>query len=216
MKRHALNNAGFTLLEVLFSLAIFLMLSGGIFAAVSVSTRVSADLTLARLEDERADALQRFLRQLFVNLPGTAQFELRVRSAGKGGGGQELLVTSAPEFANFSSQSIPSGGLALGTTSGEYGTQVFSLANFDDTTSPEDRDRQLRGAAWIGLLPDVTAVRWRFAADENSGWQETWDYTKGRPGLVELDITMTDGNHQLWHFLVPKVQSQLSSQGAKR
>jgi len=213
MKRRAWNNGGFTLLEVLFSLAIFLMLAGGIFAAVSVSTRVSADLTLARLEDERADALQRFLRQLFVNLPSTAQFELRTQSSEKGGSGQELLVSSAPEFANFSAQSITSGGLALGTIASAAGPMAFALANFDDAASPEERDRQLRGPIWIGLLPDVSAVRWRFAANENSGWQETWDQTKGRPGLAELEITLNDGGRRQWQFLIPPVKA--SSAGGR-
>ncbi len=211
MKRRPLNNAGFTLLEVLMALAIFLMLAGGIFAAVSVSTRVSADLTLARLEDERSDALQRFLRQLFVNLPGTARFELRMQK----GGGQELLVTSAPEFANFSAQSVPAGGVALGAVAGDAGAPVFSLANFDETASPEDRDHQLRDAAWIGLLPDVTAVRWRFAADEGSGWQETWDQGKGRPGLAEIEITMSDGGSRQWQFLIPKVSASAAGGSAK-
>lgn len=204
MKRSMRDIKGFTLLEVLLSLAIFLLLAGGIFAAVSVSTRVSTDLTVARLDGERLDAMQGFLRRMFSNVPGTARFELRVRQHERGESGVELLVGGAPEFTCFS-QALPSGGVAISAQPDARGAYRFSLANYDDTASEVERDRQLRQADWIGMLPDVKAVRWRFASNEGRGWRETWKPGDGRPGLAELEITLSSGDKALWQFFIPAV-----------
>jgi prepilin-type N-terminal cleavage/methylation domain-containing protein len=195
----------FTLLEVLMAVTIFLLLAGGIFAAVSTATRTATDLTLARLQSERIDGLHRFLSHLCANLPATSTVELRVDSSREKSGSPELLISPAPAFTDFSS-SHRSGGLVLGLTKNEQGVVSFSAANFDASLSGPDRDKDILRAPWIFLLPDVVRTRWRFQSQEQAGWQETWAPGQGRPVLAEFELVLSDGSTELWQFAIPRIQ----------
>lgn len=207
------KNTAFTLLEVLLSVAIFLLLAGGIFAAVSVTMKAANEITLTRLESERIDAFQRFVRVLFSNLPGRARAELRVRQWEGKGSVVELLLAPAPEFADFSRNAAETGGIALSAVPDGSGFFTLSLKNFGSELSPEDRDRQLRGPGWIALLPGVQEIRWRFASSNMPGLQETWDANNGRPALADLELTLADGSRKHLQCLIPEVQP-ISAQAA--
>ncbi len=196
----------FTLLEVLLAVTIFLLLAGGIFAAVTVSIKASGEIVRIGQEAERLDALQRFLRQIFSNLPGTARIELRVRPVSGRGNAVELLLWPVPEFASFSQNARETGGLALGALPDGSGMFTLSLTNFGAELSADNRDKQMQGAAWTAMLPGIREVQWRFAAAETNGLQETWDPSNGRPGLANLEITMADGTEKHWQFLIPALQ----------
>ena len=207
MKKQS-RDFGFTLLEVLLSVAIFLLLAGGIFTAVSVTMTASGEITLARLESERLDALQRFLRTLFSNLPGPAQIELRVRPGAGRGNVVELLLAPTPDFVNFSRHAEESGGIVLSALPDESGRFTLAFKNFGAELSPQDRDRQLSGPGWIALLPGIREVRWRFSSSNDKGFQETWDAANGRPALAELDLRLADGSRRTFQCLIPHVQPQ--------
>jgi len=207
---------GFTLLEVLLSVSIFLLLAGGIFTAVTVTTKASAEVALVRRETERFDALQRFLRQVFSNLPASTQLELRVRPVPSLGRAVEVLIAPAPEFADLSAPTEQAGDLALGAIPDGTGALTFSLTNFNGTLSTTERDRQLENASWIPLLPGVADFRWRFAGTETSGLQETWEPANGRPALADLVVTMTDGTIKHWQFLIPELARPTSETSAHR
>lgn len=196
---------GFTLLEVLLSVSIFLLLAGGIFTSVAVTTKASVEVAIVRRETERFDALQRFLRQVFSNLPVTTQLELRVRQIPSLGRAVEVLIAPAPEFSNFSASTDLAGALALGAIPDRTGALTFSLTNFKGTLSAVERDRQLANASWIPMLTGVADFRWRFAGSEPSGLQETWEPANGRPALADLVIVMTDGSEKHWQFLIPEL-----------
>ena len=197
---------GFTLLEVLLSTAIFVLLAGGIFTAVSVSLTASSAVTLARWDSERLDAMQRLLQKLFSSTPANSRFELRVRSvAGKTT--PELLLSEAPAWAAFTRASGERG-IAICSLPEAGGSTVLSVANFNSEESTDRRDAKLQEAAWMKLLPNVRGVRWRFAkADSTGGLQETWEAGEGRPAMVNLEFQMTDGSSHSWFFDVPRLQA---------
>ena len=198
------------------AVTIFLLLAGGIFAAVSTASRTAADLTLSRLQSERLDALHRFLSHLWANLPTTATLELRIDSKRLKAGSAELLISPAPSFADFAS-ATRSGGLALGL-SADSGSPTFSAANFDAALSGSSRDEDLLHSPWIPLLPEVTAIRWRFQPEGQAGWQEVWRPENGRPVLADLEIGLSDGSSEQWLFVIPRLQkiSQASGEGSSQ
>jgi len=207
VRTHGTLSRAFTLLEVLLSVTIFLLLAGGIFAAVTVTMKASSEVALVRLESERLDALQRFLRHVFSNLPGETRLELRIRQWKSRGDVVELLFAPAPEFASFSQNANESGGLVLGAMPDGSGAFTFSLANYGAEGSADVRDKQLQDAAWTAMLPGVRKIRWRFAGSETTGLQETWLPANGRPGLADLEITLADGSAKHWQFLIPEIVS---------
>lgn len=201
-----MRRAGFTLLEVLLSTAIFVLLAGGIFTAVSVSLTASSAVTLARWDSERLDAMQRLLQKLFSSLPANSRFELRARSMG-GKTAAELLISEAPAWAAFTRSSGERGIAICGLPDGS-GSTMLSVANFNAEESTDRRDAKLQDAAWMKLLPNMRGVRWRFAkAESTGGLQETWEAGEGRPSMINLEFQMTDGSSHSWFFHVPRLQA---------
>lgn len=204
--RLTLSLNGFTLLEVILSISIFLLLAGGIFASVAVTTSTANEVALVRLESERGDSMEVFMRHLFSNLSGAARLELRVRPQDSRGQILELLISESPDFANFSANQTQAGGLAIAAVPDGRGAYTISLANFDSQLSADERNKQLQAAAWIALLPDVGEMRWRFAENNTSGLQETWTANNQRPGLADLQIAMKDGSSLHWQFRIPNLE----------
>lgn len=205
---------GFTLVEVLISVGIFILIAGGIFQAVSTATSASSEIGLARLEADRLDSFDRFTRSVFANLPGDATFDLRVRQGGRAGSNIELLLTSTPSLADFSRNGTQTGGLALSARPDQSGAYTLCAANFDGEASASDRDKALEAVPWIPLLQGVRQIRWRFQSPDRNTLEETWQTDQGRPVLVDLDLVLASG--EVWHsqFLIPKVSAPQGAPGA--
>lgn len=190
----------FTLVEVLIAMVVFMLLVGGIFTVVAVSTTSAREITTTRLQGARMDSFQTLLRSVFLNLPPDARIDLRVRDA-KGGPAVELLIFPAPDFMDFGTGGSGAG-LSLAALPDGRGACTLSMANFR-TREGEDREREIAAAAWIPLLPDVRSVRWRFGMPGQPVLQETWDGNSGRPAFVVLDVTLSDGASSEFTFGVP-------------
>lgn len=190
----------FTLVEVLIAMVVFMLLVGGIFTVVTVSTISAREVTTMRLQGARIDSFQTLLRTLFFNLPPDARIDLRVRDA-KGGPAVELLILPAPDFMNFQTGGTGAG-LAIAALPDGRGACTISMANFRSPVG-EEREKEIAAAAWIPLLPDVRSVRWRFGLAGQPILQETWDGNSGRPVFVVFDLTLTDGSTSEFTFGVP-------------
>jgi prepilin-type N-terminal cleavage/methylation domain-containing protein len=74
------NHSGFTLLEIVIALAVFLIIMAGVFAIAKGSMELSSDLTQTQ---ERAMTRQNFiefLRTSFRRLPGEAEITLSLEN----------------------------------------------------------------------------------------------------------------------------------------
>ncbi len=196
------SRAAFTLIEVLIAMGVFMLLVGGIFTVVAVSTTAAREITTTRLQGARLDSFQTLLRTIFVNLPSDVRIDLRVREV-KGGSAVELLIFPAPDLMDFGTGG--SGvGLSLAALPDGRGAYTFSMANFQ-TREGEDRETELANAAWIPLLPDVRSVQWRFGMPGQPVLQETWDANSGRPAFIVLNLTLSDGSASEFTFGVPQL-----------
>lgn len=190
----------FTLVEVIIAMVVFMLLVGGIFTVVGVSTTSAREVTAIRLQGARIDSLQTLLRSIFLNLPPDARIDLRMREV-KGGAAVELLIFPAPDFMDF--QTGGSGaGLAIAALPDGRGACTVSMANFRSPVG-EEREKEIAAAAWIPLLPDVRSARWRFGLAGQPVLQETWDANSGRPVFVVFDLALTDGARPEFTFGVP-------------
>ncbi len=194
------SRAAFTLIEVLIAMVVFMLLVGGIFTVVAVSTTSAREITTTRLQGARLDSFQTLVRTVFLNLPFDARIDLRVREV-KGGSAVELLIFPAPDFMDFSTGGGGIG-LSLAALPDGRGAYTVSMANFHSREG-EDREKELADAAWIPLLPDVRSVQWRFGMPGQPVLQETWDANSGRPAYVVLNLTLSDGSASEFTFGVP-------------
>lgn len=200
------SNRAFTLVEIMVSVAIFVLLVGGIFSAVQAAFTTSNVIIETQLQTERFNAFQQFLRRLFVSLPANAMVELRIRGAAGRGDVIELLMWPMPEHLRFGS--MAGDGLALSAVPDGRGRFTFSVGYFLTSDPPEVRDAVLEEAEWLPLLPDVARVRWKFADARNPILSETWGQNSGRPGLAELELEMADGTQATFDFWIPPLETR--------
>lgn len=188
------------------SVAIFIMLAGGIFSAVSVATVASTEVATAQLATARMDAFQRFLRTVFLNLPAEGAMELRVRQEAGRGDVVELLLWPAPEIADFGGAGQRSDGLAIAAQADGDGAFTISVANFDASEDPARRDALLTETQWLPILPDIRTLRWRFGQANGTPLVEIWSEQQGRPAMIDLELTRLDGSLLPLAFWLPPVE----------
>lgn len=196
---------GFTLIEVILAISIFVLMAGGIYLAVSTSVRASAELANAQMDARKLSAFVRFLREGFSNLPIEAEFVLRTRDQGHRGRSVELLIPrAAGAFETGALESFGSGVVLAALPDGK-GKSRFSLMRFSDKLSEKDRDRFLEEAEWLPVLDDVELVRWRFWDPNLNQYVETWQSGRQRPELIELTIQVMGDPELVCLFRLPKL-----------
>ncbi len=204
---------GFTLIEVLVSVAIFIMLAGGIFSAVQVAVTASSEVSTAQLATARTDAFQRFVRVLFLNLPPDASLDLRIRQEAGRGDVVEMLLWPAPEIADFGGPGQRSDGLALAARPDGDGAFTISVANFDSSEDDARRDARLAESDWLPILPEVRTLRWRFGQANGTPLVETWKPEQGRPSMIDLELTRLDGSVLPLQFWLPPIAADANAAG---
>ncbi len=199
----------FTLFEVLVSIAIFMLLAGGIFASVRAAFVASTQVVGDQLDSERSDAFQQFLRKVFLSLPSDAKVELKLRQQPGRGDVVEVRLWPVPGFLQFGADS--SDGAVISAQPDGVGGFRMMLGYFRAEDSPDQRDQRLdREATWLMLLPGVKQVRWRFAPTRNPVYSETWTEQAGRPGIAELTLEMKNGANNVYQFWIPPLQRRTS------
>jgi len=201
----------FTLFEVLISIAIFLLLAGGIFASVSAAFKASNQVAISQLDAERADSFQQLLRTFFLSLPAEAKIEMRLRKQSGRGDVVEVLAWPVPAFLQFGTDA--SDGIAITGLPDGRGNFRVSLGYFRSDDPPDKRDRRLEQGKWLTLLPDVKEIKWRFAPSRNPVMSETWNAGSGRPGLAELTLNMANGDGGVYDYWIPPLQYRSSGGG---
>jgi hypothetical protein len=202
----------FTLFEVLVSIAIFMLLAGGIFASVRAAFSASAQVVSSQLDSERLDAFQQFLRKMFMSLPADAKVELKLRQLSGRGDVVEMRVWPIPAFLQFGTNS--SDGAAISAQPDGRGGFGMMLGYFRAKDTPDERQERLERSDWLLLLPGVQQLHWRFAPARNPVLADAWNEQSGRPGLAELTLTMKDGGTSVFQFWIPPLQRR-SSAGAE-
>lgn len=179
---------GFTLFEMVVVVAIFVLLSGGIYATVNAAVRATATLTEENLQVQRLNAFIALLRKTFHNLPATAQFSGGVRAEG-GDGFPEIVLRDAPGVFAWGIGG-PSSGTALLTARPRLGGgREMALLLLPGSLGEIERRDALERGAWLRLLPDLRSVQWRFYDETQQDWVEEW-LEGNRPPLVELNLQL--------------------------
>lgn len=206
-----MKQAGFTLFEVLLSVSIFLLMSAAIFMAVTAGIRTTTAIAQHRLHSDRVDTLLSFLRNVFTNLPPSAEICLQNREVSAGVFVSELLIQKAPGIFSWEEGNSGNHVISILTTSG--GT--LAIKSFRDTLSEDERRRfLLEKTGWTRLLDQVQRIRWRFFDTSSRNFLEEWNF--GRPRLIEMTLWETGEDPVTAQFWIPEVQTSLQiSKGIK-
>jgi len=208
MRPHALKaSRGFTMIEMVVVLVIFILLAGGIYTVVNSAIGASAVLSEENLRVQRLNAFVSLLRRTFHNLPATAQISGGVRLDGSGV--PEIVLRDAPGVFAWGTGGPSAGTVLLSAVPRLGGGLQFSLLSLPSSLGEQERRDAARDGKWLRLLPDLREARWRFYDEGQQDWREDWPEGMGRPPLIELNFqVLGEGIPRTYVFWLPPVKEQ--------
>ena len=201
------STVGFTLIEMVVALSIFVLLIAGIFAIANGTLELSSDLVYAQERALMRQNLIEFLRKSFRTLPGDATLDLKVKSVGNTylptltvyNGGTSF--SPGPPLSPDSSIEVyveerPGGYLRIGLR-GLDADQTFA--------AKQGRPAKVDKSAELPLLDNVGRFEWRFFDARANQWVNYWKEPQGKPMFAELNLALDDGAEVRAVFWIPPV-----------
>jgi general secretion pathway protein J len=199
------RNRGFTLIELLVALAIFAIMSG--FAYRALTAMLESRAALAKESRKWRDVslfVGRIERDLAAVLP---------RKATASSGTQLAPVSSAVDAGGMPGLSLSRSGSALATNA-SAGPQRVAYRLHEGRVERflwESVDAAPRDdPAPVELLGDVTSLAFRFMDPRNSEWQVSWGppgYAQEPvPAAVEMTLVLASGERIVRLFDLPRQQ----------
>lgn len=201
---------GFTLIEMMITLCIFLLLAGAVFGIFTATLQSVAILQDNQDRGDRIEALGAWLRQQMLDLPASGTVTSYHRDGmpfpvsgiiwGGGADFQALDLHLQPD-GNYSlrlaayQSSAPSSGLAI---MGATGTAP--LAQFRDEIVRDDGV-----IAWRLLVRDLKTADWRFRSFNETRWQDVVSGQK--PAIAEFVFQPAGGPIITDDFWIPPTQA---------
>lgn len=214
MKTPRASTRGFSLFEVILAAAIFVLLAGGVYFAVSTSVLAASELGREQMDARKLGAFTDFLRRGFQNLPVQAGLSVRATEKQAGSGVQLIIARAAGAFA-AGAMTAQGAGVVLATEPDGRGASSFRFARFPGRLNDGERERYLETASWLPLLDSVESLRWRFFDRRSKRFLETWDNQAERPELIELTIATAGTPAQTLLFRLPRLGAPGGDQAQK-
>ena len=198
---------GFTLIEMIVALSIFVLLIGGIFAIANGTLELSNDLVYAQERALMRQNLIEFLRKSFRTMPGEAAIELRNQTVGGtylptltiyAGGTSFSPGPALPMEASIEvyTEERPGGYLRIG---------IRGLDAEQTQTARLGKGAKVSKSAEIPLLDNVSQFEWRFFDGRSNQWLNYWKEVQGRPMFAELLLSLDDGQETRAVFWIPPI-----------
>jgi prepilin-type N-terminal cleavage/methylation domain-containing protein len=179
--------AGFTLLEMMITLAIFILLAGAVFGILTGVLQSTSTLQDNQNHKDQTAALNGFLKRKLVEMPVSSTLVSYQRGDGEG------LVQNGVIFGT--------GNLATAIdakvqANGYYTLRVTTCATGAVQGQPTQDARQVLQQAvttddptlaWTPLITDVKTLDWKFLDFNQTLWVDLWS-SAAKPNLVEFSL----------------------------
>jgi prepilin-type N-terminal cleavage/methylation domain-containing protein len=196
------NRGGFTLVEMIITLTVFVILSAAIFGIVSGVLQSASSLQQNQNRADETTALRTYLDSSLNELPGGSQLTSYRRGDGEGLGQNGIIFGTDNLLTAVDAQMQANGLYTLRTcTFATTGTDANSATKFTQLVCGNDPS-----LSWTGLLRDVKDISWHFQELNNAVWAEEWSNASHKPNLVEFTITLAgDLQPTTMEFWLPPV-----------
>jgi prepilin-type N-terminal cleavage/methylation domain-containing protein len=219
--RHRSRRGGFTLIEMIITLSVFLLLAAAIFSIFGATLQGATTLQDDQSRSDQSDALGAWLRQSFLSLPAQGTLvsyhrdgrPFRVSGVIWGAGDQLSALDLQPQangnYALRYSTYPADQGLTLtgltGTASAGYSAVLmkFQTEVFNDDPSLN----------WRILVRDIKSADWRFRAPNAIDWVDVSSGAK--PLFAELTFQLAGkADPVVEDFWIPPLQPPNSGTAA--
>jgi len=185
-----ISGGGFTLVEIVISMAILALLAGSIYGIVSSTISASQTAMSEQLTLRRLDSFIRVTRDAFLNLPAQGAVYLQIGHS-QGGDAEQQLVIAKPQQI-FGIPSLAGGSLILAARARSDGTRTMTLLKIPANANDQETKEAME-ATGLPLLPRLLKPRWTFKdSDPNSDWKEEFPAGSPRPILVRFQTQIDE------------------------
>jgi prepilin-type N-terminal cleavage/methylation domain-containing protein len=195
------NRRGFTLIEVIITLSIFILLAAAVFGIFTATLESVAGLQDNQNQGDEVEALGAFLKKTFIDLPPEATIVSYHRDSVpfKVSG---LIWGSHDNLHALDTQLQPNGFYTLRTASytPPATTPPEPLSTFQRQILTDDPS-----LFWRPLVRDIRSADWKFRTFGSPQWQ---DQTAGpKPALAEFAMQLAGANAVITDdFWIPPTQ----------
>ncbi len=196
----------FTLLEMMLSVAVFVLLVTSAFSLVGATSELMTEVSEAQNEAARRMRFIEACRTGFESLSGQSTVEFYYHDRGGGRYDTYLTFVDAPEAFDFGVNSRDEiRRVVLAAEIQSSGFIRCGVYYMDDIHFEEARktDFQENEAPYVELIPRMRRLSWRFYDPLNREWKETLDGNL-RSNLAELTFQIDANSPEMrtvfWHL----------------
>lgn len=210
------QRAGFTLLEMIVALSMFVLLIGGVYSIAQSTLELTDSISLAQDRTMIRQNFIEFMRRSFRTLPGEAEVRLSVKQ--KGG-----TYVPTLNIVNGGSSFTPGSSLPPDTSvdiyaeerPGGYLRVAVRVLDAKQTQSIRSNQpvRYASDQTMVPLLDNVSRFEWRFFDASTNRWENNWREAR-RPVLAEMNLQLDDGFQSRSVFWLPPVMPNPAVMGA--
>jgi general secretion pathway protein J len=197
---------GFTLLEMMITVSVFLILAVMIFDLMSGVLQGASALQDNQSRSDQVSSLYAFIKNKLTMMPARSTVTSYSRGDGEG------LIQNGIIFGNTNLATAIDGKIQ---PNGLYLLRLTSFASDASAQEPQDARQVLTQAAstddptlvWTPLIKDVKTMDWKFQDASLVQWDDTW--TAGStPNLIEFTLQAPgDTQSTTMDFWVPKINA---------
>jgi prepilin-type N-terminal cleavage/methylation domain-containing protein len=204
--------SGFTLLEMMITLAIFVLLVGAVFGIMTGVLQGASTLQDNQNRRDQIEALNAYMNKKIGEMPATATLASYQRGDGEGLVQNGIIFGTANYATAFDAKSQPNGYYTLRVT-------TFTTEGGQD--QPQDARQVLAQAVttddptlvWSQLMTDIKTLDWKFLDFNVTQWVDIWSSTT-KPNLMEFSMQPADELQPATiDFWLPKLETVTISAG---
>jgi len=202
-----LSRAGFSLLEIMMALAVFVVIAAGVFSIAQGTMELSADMTTAQERSMIRQNFIEFLRSSFRRIPPEAEMVLEVTSDG-GTYVPTISIFNGGDALSPGAAISPDGSVELFARQIPGGFIRIGLRMLDGEQTNARRHNGMRRASRSGqemvlpLIERASRFEWKFLDGATGRWENAWK-GPGRPAMAECLFALDDGVETRSVFWIP-------------
>ena len=211
------RRSGFTLLEMMMTLAVFILLVAAVFTLMTGTLQSASMLQENSNRKDQTNALEAYFKRQLTSLPVASTIVSYQRGDGEG------LVQNGILFGTINLATAIDGTIQ---PNGLYTLRVCNLATGAATSGSlaiDARQSLLQSVTtndpalvWTPLMTDIKTIDWKFLDFNQTQWVELWS-SGTKPNLVEFDFQPAgDLNGTTFDFWIPKIDAVPINNGGNR
>ncbi len=197
------KTAGFTLLEMVITLSIFILLAAAVFGIMTGVLQGASSLQDNQNRRDQIAALNAFLKKKLGEMPaGSALISYR-RGDGEGLA-QNGIILGQESLAVAIDAKVQANGyytLRYATFTGAGANNLVNWQLFEQAITNDDASIN-----WSPLIRDIKAVSWKFQDLNITQWLDQWNNASAKPNLVEFSTQLAgDSQPVTMDFWLPRI-----------